>query len=163
MKNNKYINIRAQINYEPKSPKLLWTWDPKKRIKHKTQTKKKRTSLRPQNFVEFKAPKNLRPQKRYEPKGPKPSWTQDTKKYESKGTRCLPANRQKIWIQGPKILRAEGESRSMFCECIWGGRRCALPPNPPPAVFFFKAYLLCRDSPPPPEASPPPIETIEKK
>ncbi len=50
--------------------------------------------------------------------------------------------------KAPKILRTEGESRSMFCECIGGGRRCALSRNPPPAVVFFKAYRAYLHLPP---------------
>ena len=80
---------------------------------------------------------NLRPQKRYEPKDPKLLWTRETKTYESKGTRCFSANR---------------ESRSMFCECIWG--RGAAPSPPTPLQLFSlnphleRLHLL--------------IETIEK-
>ena len=48
---------------------------------------------------------NLRAQNFYEHK------TQDTKIYESKGTRCFSAKRQKIVNKAPKILRTEGESR----------------------------------------------------
>ena len=150
MKDNKYINVRAQRSYEPKSPKLLWTWDPQKIIKHKTQTQKKRTPLRPQYFAEFKehvwtqhqifnepkAPKNLRPQKGYEPKGPKPSWTQDKKRYESKGTRCLPANRQKMWTQGPQNSTSRRRIAQHVLRMHLGGGAAPYPPTPLQLFFF---------------------------
>ncbi len=59
--------------------------------------------------------------------------------------------------KAPKILLTEGESRSMFCECIWGGGAAPL------QLSLFEAYLLYRVSPSPPETSAPPIDTIEKQ
>ena len=35
-----------------------------------------------------------------------------------------------LWSSGPKILWTASESRSMFCECIWGGGAAPSPPTP---------------------------------
>ena len=35
-----------------------------------------------------------------------------------------------LWSSGPKILCTASESRSMFCECIWGGGAAPSPPTP---------------------------------
>lgn len=62
------------------------------------------------------------------------------KRYERKAQEVFLRTDQKICEhKARKILRTEGESRSMLRECIRG--------------FFNKAYLLCRVSPPPPETS----------
>ena len=87
-------------------------------------------------------------------------------RYDSQGTRCFSATLQEFVNtrhqqfyepKAPKILWTAGESRSMFCECIWGGGAAPSPPTPL-QLFILKAYLL---SPPPPETFPHPIETID--
>ena len=49
----------------------------------------------------------------------------------------FPRTDKKCEHKAPKILRAEGESRSMFCECIWGGGAAPSPPTPL-QLFFFR-------------------------
>ena len=151
------MNLRAQSFYEPETQKKLNTRHQKK----KEPRSGPKISLNLRKFYEHntKCLMNLRPPKRYEPKGPKPLWTQDAKKYDSKGTRCLPANRQKNVNTRPQKFYEPKANRAACSANVSGGGAAPSPPTPLPAVFF-KDYLLCRDSPPPPETSPPPIETI---
>ena len=49
----------------------------------------------------------------------------------------FPRTDKKCEHKAPKILRAEGESRSMFCESIWGGGAAPSPPTPLQLFFFL--------------------------
>ena len=96
------MNLRSQNFYEPETTKNIY--------KHKTQKRKTsgpKNSVRKRQVFEHntKSLMNLRPRKLYESKTPN----------------------KKLRTQGPKIIRTEGESHSMFCEC----------PTPTPHQFFF--------------------------
>ena len=88
---------------------------------------------------------NEPPEKKSEPIGPKRTWGPKKdmnlaeKFYEflrrknrwiqgHKMFFCEPT--KKWWTQGPQNSTHRRESRSMFCECIWGGGAAPSPPFP---------------------------------